>query len=398
MPLYYFFREYFSLSIYIYAIFLIALFCMCSWRLLSKAKYLEDLRSNGALILEILILINIFLLLIFFGIKELPLLLMIATLFISKTIAFNQSAQGFSYSANLISVASIICSIGILLGFLEVLFLNTHYFSQVMDFDYPYSNGMEQTTLINGFFSSANGSAYCLGAGLAFLGFQNLFTFNIKRLMYILLTTSLILTMTKFAFLILATSSVFLILKRLSFKYLILFLFGLVICYVFLSHIVIAASGSYVYPSPHFREVLFSLGGLDFILGNYGAFKIYSIEAIVSSPFLPYGLNQFENTYDGRPHFMLGGLFITGGLGLAMLVSMYIYVILKDNLKLKDNFKNPLVYFHKKKFFLVILFCFLVETINWNFSNNFYFWFILMGVSSIGKFEEKELDARSMTS
>ena len=57
-----------------------------------------------------------------------------------------------------------------------------------MGFDYPYSDGLGETTLINGFFASANGSAYALGAGLAFTKFQNLVNGKFRIALYLFLS------------------------------------------------------------------------------------------------------------------------------------------------------------------------------------------------------------------
>jgi hypothetical protein len=139
----------------------------------------------------------------------------------------------------------------------------------------------------------------------------------------------------------------------------------------------IAIPGTYDYPSLHFRKLLFNIGPLDFILGNYAAFKLYTFEAITLSFFLPMGLDIFVETYSGRPHFMIGALIISGGLAAAILAITYIFLILRVSW---NEIPKGL---EKNYLYLAILFCFSIETINWNFTNNFYFWSILMGLTSI---------------
>ena len=79
---------------------------------------------------------------------------------------------------------------------------------------------------------------------------------------------------------------------------------------------------------------------------------------------------------------MLGGLIVTGGLGVASLVSLYVFFIFKANGRqfldgIKDN-----------KIYLIVLFAFMVETVNWNFSNSFYFWSLIFGVTAVNKISE----------
>ena len=146
----------------------------------------------------------------------------------------------------------------------------------------------------------------------------------------------------------------------------------------------IAINGSYDYPSVHFRKLLFSLGPIDFILGNYGMFKVFAIEAISSNIFFPMGLNQFEEIYNGRPHFMFGNLIISGGISLAILVATYLLIFIKN------NFKDFVKLTNYHYLYIGAFFCFLIESINWNFGNNIYFWMIIFSLSSVHKLEIKK--------
>ena len=79
---------------------------------------------------------------------------------------------------------------------------------------------------------------------------------------------------------------------------------------------------------------------------------------------------------------MLGGLIVSGGLGIASLVSLYVFFIFQANGRqfldgIKDN-----------KIYLIVLFAFMVETVNWNFSNSFYFWSLIFGVTAVNKISE----------
>ena len=105
-------------------------------------------------------------------------------------------------------------------------------------------------------------------------------------------------------------------------------------------------------------------------------FKVFSFEAISSNIFFPIGLSNFEETYGGRPHFMIGGIIISGGLSLAIFLSLYLLIYLRN------NFKNLSILIKNNYLYSSALICFLVETVNWNFGNNIYFWAIIMGLGS----------------
>ena len=253
-----------------------------------------------------------------------------------------------------------------------------------MAFDYPYSDGLSETILLNGFFSSANGSAYCICVGIAFTQYQNLINRNLKNILYVFLVLALLLTKAKFAFLYFVTILGIYLLKNFSKRYLILYLCSLGLLYIFLSHIMVAISGSYDYPSLHFRKLLFSLGPIDFILGNYGMFKVFVLEAISSNIFFPIGLSQFEEIYNGRPHFMIGNLIISGGISLAILVTAYLLIFIKNNFKDFEKLTNH------HYLYIGAFFCFLIESINWNFGNNIYFWMVIFSLSYVHKVEIKK--------
>ena len=379
-PFYYFLRELIVVSSVIYAGLLGLLFLVSLNQVLGSKDNPKSVVKKFY-ILEIMMVLDILFIFLYLGHIERSLALLFLTLYISKGLFALNTKHNFETASNIITCSAFIAAIGIIFGLFELMFGSSYFFIQKMGFDYPYSNGLEETTLVNGFFASANSSAYAIGAGLAFIKFQNLFKDSFKRTLYFFFIIALIITKAKFVFLIAATYFGFILCQKMSIKILMLYLLLLGISYLFLSHIMIAQSGSYEYPSLHFREKLFSIGSIDFILGNYGMFKLYSLEAISSSIFLPGGLLSFMNTYEGRPHFMLGGLIISGGITTAALVYSYIYFLLKD------SWNEVLIGIKDHQLYLTIMFCFIVETVNWNFANNFYFWAIIIGLASINKYK-----------
>ncbi len=168
-----------------------------------------------------------------------------------------------------------------------------------------------------------------------------------------------------------------LIARKYSKNFLLISLLILGSCYIFLSHIIVAFEGSYDYPSVHFRKILLSIEELNLVLGNYGLYKLYSFEAFKGNLLIPLGLENFEILYGARPHFMIGSLIIYGGVTIAILIIFYIYFLLKDNIKnLFNNIDTNIIYF-------CVLFAFLIETINWDFGNNFYFWSVIFSTHSV---------------
>ena len=381
LPFYYFLREHIAVSINVYAGLLGLLFLTSLYQnLISNFNGIP--RTYKFLALEVAIIMDLIFVFLYLGHLERSLALMFVTLYISKSLFISLSHYRFVTAANIIVCSSFVAGVGVIFGIFEYALADTNLFTQKMGFDYPYSNGLEETTLINGFFASANGSAYSLGAGLAFIKFQNILKGIFRRALYLFFITALFITKAKFAFLIATAYLGFALLHRLPKNYLVIYLLILGASYLFLSHIMIAVPGTYDYPSLHFRERLLSVGSIDFILGNYGAFKLYALEAILLNNFMPMGLNTFVEIYSGRPHFMIGALIISGGIGSAILVLSYIYLILKY------SWREIFTGLNKNQVYLTILFCFAVETINWNFTNSFYFWAIIMGLESINKYKD----------
>ena len=129
LPFYYLLRNYFPISSYIYTLFLVPLF-LCSGILNTK----QSLKNPDIFfILEILILTNIFLLFIMMGYADRAIILLFVTLLISKSFFLPLSEYNFSHAANAIVVSSLVGSIGVILGLIELNFGNTQILYQVMD-------------------------------------------------------------------------------------------------------------------------------------------------------------------------------------------------------------------------------------------------------------------------
>jgi len=383
LPFYYYFRQFWQTSSYIYLLFFGALYFVSTFSTINQFAQSKPFIKK-LFIVEILLIFIFIFLFVSLGRLEKSIAFLFTTIAITRFLIIKKSNKSFIDFSNLVTASALIASIGIFFGFIESIFLQSHLFSQEINVDYPYSNGMNETVLINGFFATANGSAYCLGAGIAFVKFQNIFLGIPKKIVLILLILALIITKTKFTVLILATYMGFTLLKTYSSKLLILYLFLLAMCYLFFSHVVLAFNGTYDYPSIHFREIIFSINNLDFILGNYGMFKLYSIDAISSHWLMPFGMENFEIIYGDRPHFMFGSILISGGIVTVILLLSYIFIFLNGCF---DNIKYALQNYSKFSIFLTILFCFLIESFNWNFGNSFYFWSLIFGLNELQQSE-----------
>ena len=87
-----------------------------------------------------------------------------------------------------------------------------------------------------------------------------------------LFTLALLITGARIVFLFLSLITVNYFFKKRTNKYLISAI--LITLYLLFSHILIGLHGNYEQGSSHYRELLFSIGNIDFILGNYGYMKL----------------------------------------------------------------------------------------------------------------------------
>ena len=88
--------------------------------------------------------------------------------------------------------------------------------------------------------------------------------------------------------------------------------------YLLASHILIAFDGSYELSPPHYNEVLFSIGDIDFILSSYGYLKAAYFIELKNNFFLPVDLREFKQTVGpiSDPHSLIYTLIYLGGFPL----------------------------------------------------------------------------------
>ena len=147
--------------------------------------------------------------------------------------------------------------------------------------------------------------------------------------------------------------------------------------YLFLSHIVISFNESYEVGTVHYRELLFSIGRMDVILGYHGHLKeIYFIE-LLNKFFLPVNLKDISQTLGYAPQCLIYSLMILGGFPLTLSVFIFIVIGVFKNFKIIEE-RYPIYYFCG-------LICIFTEMINWDANNSIFFWVIILYAITIPK-------------
>ena len=276
--------------------------------------------------------------------------------------------------ANVWLIIGIINTVGILFGLVEKHFLASSYFIEVL-LNSPYSG--ETKTSISGFLYNYNQAAYFQVCSIALIKFQNIFSEKKASIILIALLISLMLTTSKFALLFICSLVIITLFRKNNKIILPVLLVGLFSSYIFLTNIIVALPGSYSIPSHHFRQLLFSLFGYDFVLGTYGHFKVTTFNFIFWNKFYPFGMGEFVNQTGFVPHNMIGGNMLAGGYFLTISLGLIILKTLKSVLIAPCQFLNH--------YYLTALLVFIVETVNWDFSHALYFWILVLLIPSIKK-------------
>ena len=155
--------------------------------------------------------------------------------------------------------------------------------------------------------------------------------------------------------------------------------------YLFLSHTVISFNESSELGTAHYRELLFSIGRMDIILGYYGHLKeIYFIE-LLNNFFLPVSLKDVSLTLGYDPHCLIYSLMILGGLPLALTVLIFIVLGVFKNFKIIEE-RYPVYYYCG-------LICIFTEMIIWDANNSIFFWAIILYAITISKDSEPPSEA-----
>ena len=153
----------------------------------------------------------------------------------------------------------------------------------------------------------------------------------------------------------------------------------LIALYLLASHIVIALHDSYELGSSHYRELLFSIGDIDVLLGNHGYLKaVYFIE-LKNNFFLPVDLREFQQTLDLTldPHFLIYTLIYLGGFPLTLSVLVFLVKGIYKNFRIiQERYPN---------YYFCGLTAMITETFVWDAINSLFFWVIILYAITISK-------------
>jgi len=342
--------------------------------------FIDSLKNPGKNFL-ILCILFFSLLSIFFNFENILEIGLFVILFVSIYLIFKNQDKGLNnFLSNLMIYSGILMSIGVLIGFLESLFLSSKFFYHSYD-QYAY---VDKRLIYSGFGFNHNFSAYIIIVAQSFLFLsRSIGIKNLRSYLTVLFLLSLIITTAKIALLfIFLIISNYLIKKR---KIKNLIIITLIAAYLFLSHIVISFNESYELGTVHYRELLFSIGRMDVILGNYGHLKeVYFIE-LLNNFFLPVNSKDLALTLGYDPHCLIFSLIILGGFPFALSVLIFIVVGVYKNFKTIEK-KYPIYYYCG-------LICILTEMIIWDANNSIFFWAIILYAITISKDSEPPSEA-----
>ena len=310
---------------------------------------------------------------IFFYFENITEIGLFVILFFSIYLVFrNQDKDLNNFLTNLMIYSGIFMSIGVLIGFLESLFLSSKFFYHSYDY-YPY---VGKKLVYSGFGFNHNFSAYIIVVAQSFLFLsRSIFIKNLRLYLTTLFLLSLIITTSKIALLFIFLIICNYLVKKRKIKNLIII--TSIAAYLLLSHIVISFNESYELGTVHYRELLFSVGRMDIILGYHGYLKeIYFIE-LLNNFFLPVSLKDMSLTLTYDPHFLIYSLMILGGFPLALSVLIFIVIGVFKNFKIIEK-RYPIYYYCG-------LICIFTEMIIWDANNSIFFWVIILYAITISK-------------
>ena len=345
--------------------------------LLSLAKeikiFLIDSLKNPGKNFLILCILFFSLVSIFFYFENIAEIGLFVILFFSIYLVFkNQDKDLNNFLSNLMIYSGIFMSIGVLIGFLESLFLSSKFFYHSYDF-YPY---VGKRLVYSGFGFNHNFSAYIIVVAQSFLFLsRSIFIKNLRLYLTTLFLLSLIITTSKIALLFIFLIICNHLVKKRKIKNLIII--TSIAAYLFLSHIVFSFNESHELGTVHYRELLFSIGRMDVILGYHGHLKeIYFIE-LLNNFFLPVSLKDMSLTLGYDPHCLIYSLMILGGFPLALSVLIFIVIGVFKNFKIIEK-RYPIYYYCG-------LICIFTEMIIWDANNSIFFWVIILYAVTISK-------------
>ncbi|SVE22751.1 uncharacterized protein METZ01_LOCUS475605, partial [marine metagenome] len=237
-----------------------------------------------------------------------------------------------NFIADLMVCSGIFMSIGVVIGLFESMFLSSELFYHIFN-GYPY---IDQKVTYSGFGTNHNFSAYIIVIAQSFLFLsRSRFIKNLRAYLTALFLLTLLITGAKIAFLFLALLVCNYFFEDKIKKILINIL--LITLYLFASHIVVAFHGNYELDSFHYRELLFSIGNIDFVLNNYAHMKTAYFMELKEHLFLPVNLIDITQLMNADPHSFIYSLIIIGGLPLAFSIVAFIVIGIYKNFRIIED-------------------------------------------------------------
>ena len=284
----------------------------------------------------------------------------------------NQDNNLNNFIANLMICSGVFMSIGVLIALFESVFLSSKLFYHIFD-KYPY---IDQRFLYAGFGFNHNYSAYIIVVAQSFLLLStSTIMKNIRMYLTVLFLLALLITGAKIAVLFISLAVCNYFMKDKIKKNAMIII--LVALYLFACHIVISFHDSYELGSLHYRKLLFSVGGIDFIQGAYGYLKVAYFFELKDNFFLPANLKDITQIINFDPHNLIFSLIILGGFPLVFSIFIFLVTGIYKNFRIIEE-RYPNYYFCG-------LISIITETFLWDSANSIFFWIIILYAITISK-------------
>jgi len=296
------------------------------------------------------------------------------TLFFSIYLIFiNRDSDLINLVTKLVICSGVFMSVGVLTGLFESMFLSSKLFYYITD-DYPSIS--DQKYIFSGFGFNQNYSAHIIIVALSFLFLsESNLSRKLRNYLTLLFTLALLITGARIVFLFFSLIACNYFFKKRTNKHLISAF--LIAFYLLFTHIPIGLHGNYELGSSHYREVLFSIGNIDFILGNYGYMKLTYFAELKENLFFPVNLKEITQSVAFEPHSLIYLLIILGGLPLTLSVVVFLALGIFNNLSyIEQNYS---------KFYYCGLISIITETFVWDAVDSIFFWIIILYAITISK-------------
>jgi hypothetical protein len=288
-------------------------------------------------------------------------------------IFINKDNDLINLVTKLVICSGVFMSVGVLTALFESIFLSSKLFYHIAD-GYPAIS--DQKYIYSGFGFNQNYSAYIIVIALSFLFLsQSTLSRKLRNYLTLLFTLALLITAARIMFLLFSLIACNYFIKTRTNTYLMSAI--LISLYLFFSHILIGVHGNYELGSIHYREVLFSIGNVDFVLGHHGHMKLTYFAELKENFFFPVSLSEMSQSLTMDPHSLVFSLIILGGVPLALSVVMFLILEISKNL--------PFIEQNYSKFYYCGLISIITETFMWDASNSIFFWIIILYAITISK-------------